>query len=244
MMPDLNLIPAHRQAARQRRVRRGRAVVTCAAYASVVAAVSVGARAVVVREDAAVPGLLDQAAADVALTTETLAKVRGELDAADSLLRSSRAIAEQPDWSTLMALLAAKAGDEVVLKALTVRPQDPPTATAKPAAGRAAAAKPAAADPGVVVTVTGAGPSQAAASQFALRLEATRLFGRVALIDTNRDGFADLPLVSFRIECALGGGAGGPSGPPAAAADGAKAAGGPANRGSAAGRGVATGGEP
>ena len=46
--------------------------------------------------------------------------------------------------------------------------------------------------------------SQAAASQYALRLESTGLFGRVTLLDTNRDTYVGLLLVSFRIECTLG----------------------------------------
>lgn len=237
-MTGINLIPAHRLAARQRRVWRGRCAVTCAGYAAVVAAVTIGARAVTAGGGDSVAGQLDAAAADVDRSAAALTHVRADLDAAESLLRSTRAIAEQPDWSTLLALLAAKADGQVVLKGFAVRPKDPPAPAAPrpPAARGAVAAKPPAPppDPTVLVSISGAGTSQAAASQYALRLEGTGLFGRVALLDTNREPFGERAAVSFRIECTLG--------EPAAGRVTA-AEPGPGRR-DPAGRPVATGGEP
>lgn len=207
MTDRFNLIPAARLIARQRRVWRGRCVVTCAGYAAVVATLTVGARAVVGQGEVELPELLRAASAEVDRNAATLAKVRGDLESTESRLRSSRAIAEQPDWSALMSLLAARAGEQVVLKGFSVRPKDPPAVVAKPGAKPpAAGAKPVVpvAEPGVILNLAGAGRSQAAASQFALRLEATGLFDRVTLLDTTREVVADLPLVTFRVECTMG----------------------------------------
>jgi hypothetical protein len=201
-MTGINLIPARRTEARQRRLWRGRCVVTCAGYVSLVATLIVAARAVLDQGDAGLPALLTTAATEMERTSASLATTRRELDATESLLRSSRAIAEQPDWSGLLGLLAVKAGDQVVLRTVAVRPRETPAAVAaKPAAK--VGAKPAPPDPTLVVSLSGSSRSQAAASEFALRLEATGLFNRVTLLDTSRETFAELPLVSFRIECTL-----------------------------------------
>lgn len=208
-MKMMNLIPAPRLAARQQRIWRGRGVITCAAYAAVVAAVTLAARTVIGVSNNDMPGMLEAAAADIDRVNLVLGKVRGDLDATESMLRSSRAISEQPDWSLLLAMLAAREDGQVVLKAVAVRPKEVPVAPVAPLKpGQKAPAKPAAPpEPIILVSVTGSAISQAEASKFALRLESSGLFKQVSLLDTNRETFADLPLVSFRLECTVAGAA-------------------------------------
>ena len=103
-----------------------------------------------------------------------------------------------------MSLLAAKSGADVVLKGCTVRPRDPappPPPPKKPGAKAAPAPPPA--EPVMLVSVMGRGRSQQAVSQFVLRLESTGLFGRVTLVETNRDNSERVDAIGFRIDCSL-----------------------------------------
>lgn len=209
-MPGLNLIPAHRVEARRQRVVRQRCAAACAGYAALAAAAGAAPHLLFARDavDAGLPDRLAAATGDVSRASGELARARAELGSVESLLRSSRAIAEQPDWSALPALLSAKAGNDVFLKECAVRPKDPlPVAAAKPllptARGAAAKPPPPPRDPTVVVGLSGFGESQASVSQFALRLETTGLFDRVRLLETSRETAVGLPLVAFRIECTL-----------------------------------------
>ena len=55
----------------------------------------------------------------------------------------------------------------------------------------------------MVLGLSGLGLSQAAVSQFVLKLERTGLFARVALIDTSRAALDRTDAIAFRIECSL-----------------------------------------
>ncbi|WP_241180012.1 PilN domain-containing protein [Humisphaera borealis] len=206
-MQALNLIPFHRLESRRRRSLRRGWVVGCACYGALVAAAGAAALAIDTHSGSDLQARLQTAGTEVDRASAEVAGFRTELDRVQSLLRSSRAIAEQPDWSSLLALMATKAGQDVTLKGCSVRPRQVPSPTAgvpKPASPSSPkSVKPAAIDPTLLVNVAGLGASQAAVSQFALRLEGTGLFGRVTLLDTTREPFADKQLVSFRIECTL-----------------------------------------
>jgi len=213
-MPAINLIPAPRLDARRRRSRRNRCVLGCMAYAVAAMAAAVAAHGVWGDADAHVTDRLAEAAADVDQTGKAIAAVRADLDAAHATLRASRSIAEQPDWSAVMALLAAKAGPDVALRACNVRPRDPdpqrtggltpdPKEAKKPGARPANARPEPPPEPVMALTVAGLGKTQYAVSQFALRLEATGLFARVSLIETNREAFERGEAIAFRVECSM-----------------------------------------
>lgn len=200
-MHSLNLIPFRRLEGRRRRSLRRRWFICCAGYSMLVACAAAAALALDSRSGSDVQSRLATAGAEVDRASAEVSQVRTKLEQTSSILRSSRAIAEQPDWSSLLALIAAKAGDNVTLKGCSVRPRQP---APPPAARTGPAAKPAPPpDPTLLVNVLGLASSQAAVSQFALRLESTRLFDRVTLLDTSREPFAGVQLVSFRIECTL-----------------------------------------
>jgi hypothetical protein len=200
-----------------------------------------------VKVDPTVKEKLVEAAKEVDRAGKGIVAVKEQLALADATLRASRSISEQPDWSALMALLAAKAGDEIVLKTCLVRPKDPDrqvdTRSQGPGAleGGARAAQPPPAEPSMVLGLSGLGLSQAAVSQFVLKLEATGLFAKVTLIDTSRAALERTDAIAFRLECSLDEPAAGaptvpllpPIAPPVAAREG---------RGTTSGAGSATAG--
>jgi hypothetical protein len=204
-MKTINLIPAPRMQTRRRRVHRLRCAAGCVAYAGVLGVATAVCHAVLEKSDPQLQNRLTAVGLTIDQTSRSIASTRTELDAAQSTLRASRSIAEQPDWSALLALLASKSGDEIVLKGCAVRPREPerPAAAPDPKKPGPKAAPVPPAEPVMIVALSGLGKSQQAISRFALRLEETRLFGRVALLDTNREGGDRPDAIGFRIECSL-----------------------------------------
>jgi hypothetical protein len=204
-MKTINLIPAPRLQARHRRLQLLRCAAGCVAYAGALGVATVICQAVLEKSDPQVQNRLTAVGLTIDHTTRSIASTRSELDAAMSTLRASRSIAEQPDWSGLLAILASKAGDDIVLKGCLVRPREPERPAAAPDPKKPGP-KPAPAPPSepvMIVALSGLGKSQQAISRFALRLEETRLFGRVMLLDTNRETGDRADAIGFRIECSL-----------------------------------------
>lgn len=204
-MKTINLIPAPRLQARRRRVHRLRCAAGCLAYAGVLGIATAISHAVLETADPQLQNRLTAVGLTIDQTSRSIASTRAQLDAAQSTLRASRSIAEQPDWSALLALLASKSGDEIVLKGCAVRPREPERPAVAPDP-RKPGPKPAPvppSEPVMIVALSGLGKSQQSISRFALRLEETRLFGRVTLLDTNRETGDRPDAIGFRIECAL-----------------------------------------
>src|SRR5687768_6607625 len=103
-MRTMNLIPAHRLAARHRRALRNRCAVGCTAYAAAVLAACAAGHVVLAKADPLVGGRLEDVAEEIDRSGKSIAAVKTELDTAQSTLRASRSIAEQPDWSALLAI--------------------------------------------------------------------------------------------------------------------------------------------
>jgi hypothetical protein len=229
LMTPVNLIPARRLIARERQRHARRCIVICSSWALVMAGVCVLGRGMVpVTADAFVsgsgdgngvatslPARLERAAKDVEAGQQTVAAAREELAAAQATLRATRSIANQPDWSTLLALIGRTTGDDVILRTFELQPQGQAgpgssgtsspkpngrPATAAPGAGAAAASTP---TEGFVLNVSGLARSQFGVTQFVLRLERVGLFSKVALLDTSREPFHDADATSFRIECVI-----------------------------------------
>ena len=199
----INLVPVHRREARVRRIWRGRCIVICVAYSVLILALTTTAYALISRGNDIIPGRLAEAAEEENRVSTALAKTLETLEQKESQLRASRAIAGQPDWSELLALLAAKTQDQITLRGCSVSPRQ--VAAPRMTAVKSAGVKPATPSfAGILVSVSGAGISQTEVSQYALRLESTGLFNRVTIIETARETLADLQLVTFRLECTLG----------------------------------------
>src|SRR2546421_12625776 len=106
-MKSLNLIPAPRRAAKQRRIHLRRCAVACAGWA--VLSVSAAASSHALWRDAEEAQAEDRYATvseDIERTDRAIAAVRSQLAAAQSTLRAHEAIANPPDWSILLAGVA------------------------------------------------------------------------------------------------------------------------------------------
>lgn len=209
-MNGINLIPAPRRAARRRRAHLRYCAAGCAAWA----VVSVGAACVVPAVwgagDSRDTEWLAKVNGEIQQTERTIAGIRAQLTAAESTLRGNQAIAAQPDWSVLLAVLGQMVGGDVVLKSCHVRPVNPNTDGQRPDARRAApraqaeptVAKTSAAQP-FILEAAGIAKDYTSANQFVLRLEQTGLFAKVTLLDTGREAFFDKNAIAFRLECAM-----------------------------------------
>jgi hypothetical protein len=204
-MKSINLIPAARRDAKRRRKHRNACAAACCAY-GVMLACAVGVAHVVCAGDGGggggepLPVRLSKAEAEIERYQQQSAAARSELAAAKATIEANRTVAEQPDWSLLLALLAKTTGEDVVLRSVLVAP--PPNAPQPtPAAGKAG---PAPAAPEVVLELTGVGQSQLAVSQHVLRLEQTGLFSKVTLLDTNREAYVSSHVIGFRLQCQFG----------------------------------------
>lgn len=214
----VNLVPAARLRARRRRRHVRRCAAGCSIYAAAALAAALACRGVWGRADASLPIRLSDAAAAAQRVAKDVAAVRAELDAHSATLRATRSIADQPDWSLLLQLLAAKEGEAIILRECRVLPSDtgplaqgaPPAPSARgkgkaPRTASKSSGQPPGAptEPAMVLGITGLGRSQAAVSQFVLRLEGLHLFAKVTLLETSRETFLGGEAVGFRIECSL-----------------------------------------
>lgn len=214
-MKSVNLIPAPRQVAKRRRVHLRRCAAMCAAWAVLLVVAAVAIRVVWGGDgDAQAGDRLAAVSDDIARTERAMAETRNQLAAAQSTLRAHEAIANQPDWSILLAVLARKIGDDVVLKGVRVHPAgasasaartDPrrTTVMAAPGAGGPGGAGGPIAEPPFVLEASGMAKTHAAANRFVLELEKTGLFAKVTLLDTAREPFLVGEAIAFRLECSL-----------------------------------------
>jgi hypothetical protein len=203
-MKSVNLIPAPRRDAKRRRRQRRACTAVCGAYAIVLAG-AVGFTQLGWRTGGHSLGeRLSATDAAIQRLEHQTAEARSELSAARATVEANRIVAEQPDWSILLALLAKTTGKDVVLKTITIAP---PTTLATPASnaanGGAVASK---STPEFALEVSGVGRTPLAVSQHVLRLEQTGLFSKVALLDTGREAFLNENSVAFRLQCTFGDG--------------------------------------
>lgn len=191
-MPSVNLIPARRRAARLRRRNLRWCAVGCAAYALLAAGAGAAALAAWGGRDAAVARQLAIADKEGERSARALEQTRVEFASTNEVLTTARQIVGQPDWSGLLALVSAKASGQVILKNLQLHPAAAAAADGAPAAH------------GYVLTIEGLGRSPSDVQQYVLRLENSRLFDRVTLLDTRSEPFLDIEVSAFRVECGLG----------------------------------------
>jgi hypothetical protein len=211
-MKSINLIPAPRRAAKRRRVHLRLCTGGCAAWAVLALLAACVSHAVWHGEDPQAGDRLARVSEEMQRTERAMAGVRTQLTAAESKLRANQAIATQPDWSILLALLGQKVENDVVLKSCHVRPASVARGThvaQRPDQRRAGARPQDAASqlppepPPYVLEASGLARSQTAANDFVIRLELTRLFSKVTLLDTTREPFLDKDAIAFRLQCVL-----------------------------------------
>ena len=201
-MNAVNLIPAHRRDAQHRRRRVRIWIGLCAVYGLLL---TVGYGACYAKWGGGGDDLdqqlihtqtqIDSADMTIQRLGTQLTEVRMEMEAV-------QAVAEQPDWSVLLALLAKVRGEDVVLKRCEVQP----TRRAEPTASAADNQTPQepTADRSFLIRLVGYARSQAAVSKFVLRLEDARLFDHVTVMRTTREPFLEDQAVAFHLQCMLG----------------------------------------
>lgn len=209
-MRAINLIPAPRRAAKRRREHLRYCAAGCAAWAILSVAAVFLAPVVWGAGDPGDSERLARFNAEIEQTEHTIAGIRVDLLAAEAKLRGNRAIADQPDWSVLLAVLGEMIGGDVVLKNCYIRPVNPnrdghgtnlrriePRTPSERATAKTTEAAP------FILEAGGIAKDYTAANQFVLRLEHTGLFAKVTLLDTGREAFFDKDAIAFRIECAM-----------------------------------------
>lgn len=191
-MISVNLIPKWRRQQRKLRARRRAWVIAGCVYAALLAigytawrfawsgdARDVGGQLAIARHD------VDEMAHNAAAQRGSLAETRRALAVKDALLG-------QGDFSLLLALAGRLRGDEIVLNrcGLDAATRGPESLPGDPIAPPKFA-------------IQGFGRSQAAVSQFALRLERSGPFQSVSILKSNREPFLTGEAVAFRLECLL-----------------------------------------
>jgi len=228
-MKSVNLIPAPRLVAKRRRVHLRRCAAGCAVWA-VMSVIAAGATQAMWRTaaDPQAEERLALVADEIERTDRAIAATRAQLAAAQSTLRAKEAIANQPDWGVLLAVLAQSIKQDVVLKNCHVHPagrrpgevRRAPAAVAPSASSSTGAA---AESVPFVLDANGMAKDLEAAHRFVSDLEKTGLFARVTLLDTAREPFINGDAIAFRLECSLDEPAAGSPGAPAAPPDAAHA---------------------
>lgn len=132
------------------------------------------------------------------------AKNKKELQKEKINKQSSDVVADHPDWSILLDLLADQRGQDVVLESVSVSPLLPPSSSAADKGdgkgGGAAAERPGA----FVVRLSGFARSQMEVTNFADRLQKTGAFESVSLVQTNARAAETIQLVEYLIQCQIG----------------------------------------
>ena len=195
-MIRVDLIPQSRRDARCCRIVRRRWLVVCVGYAVILTAICTTGH--LIRSDArnALADELDKVTRQITQAKADLQSLRPKLVTAQRTLAANRAVTRQPDWSVLMAFLAKTLGDDVVLRSCRLEPMGEGENEKKE--------KESPRRDGFVLRIAGLGRSQAAVSQFVLRLEQAELFDRVTLVHTAREPFLTGEAFAFQLDCDLG----------------------------------------
>jgi hypothetical protein len=196
-MNGLNLIPEHRKQAASRRWRWRAWLVAWCAGAVLTGGAWAMAHAVWGRDNGPLDAEVRRLAGQIGSATAQRQALEGDLAALEAELAAARAIADQPDWSRLLAFLSDQAQDQVVLSALRLDPVEP--------GARGQGQGPSLNQPGRYrLDLRGFAKTAADVSQLALRLQETGLFEEVKALRAMREPFLAGHAVNFQIQCIIG----------------------------------------
>lgn len=209
-MQSVNYIPSHRLAAKGRRRRTNRWVVIGSAYAALLLGMYACFYALWGGGHRALADERQETDLRIQRTKQAIATVQRQLAAEEMTLEANQALADQPDWSVVLMLLAKSLDDEVVLNRCELKAAPTPAPTTPPTPVPTSA-QPARTNTNTFVLVmAGYGKTVASVSRFVLELERPGLFDQVRLIKTNREPFLSGHAVNFQIECSIGAAQGDP----------------------------------
>lgn len=208
---SVNFVPAPRRISRKRQACIKLWIAITCAYSVVLALVFVVYQSMAGSAVENVDNELAQVSRDIQSTNKQISDVTPSLNESRLTLQASRAVGNQPDWSVLLALLASRLNDRVVLSHCSLTPQNAGTAATPTAPrigiGRATPpdAKTKSGPSHFNLDVRGLAKTQASLSTFVLELEQAGLFARVVLQDAQRVEFVKGEAIQFQIVCTLQG---------------------------------------
>ena len=198
-MKTMNFIPVHRQVLRRQRRRRRIWTVVCIAYALPLIGLASAACLVIKDESPVHETQLGITIGKIEQTQQAIREARARLAPARAQLEATESISLRPDWSILLAHVARQLADDVFLSRVELNQPTPSPASLSsgpPSAGGDGAP--------FVVRVDGYGRTQTAVSDFVVQLEATPLFEKVTILQTDRRRLMADEAVSFELSCLLG----------------------------------------
>jgi hypothetical protein len=193
VMTGVNLIPANRLAAQRRRRRTRAWIVAGAGWAGLVIAACIGVEARWGVDPSAVAEQITQADQRITDLNNKLNEGRRRLNETEIARQTVLSVTDQPDWSILLAIFGRSTGEDIVLRDLSLKPDQ----QTQPSATKSAQPK------GFALQVRGFGRTQPAVSQFVLRLQEIGLFDDVRLVRTGREPVLNTSAVSFEIACTI-----------------------------------------
>ncbi len=195
-MRSVNLMPGYRVEARRRRGRVQRWVTGCGVYTAALACLWIGCQIIWPDGRTAVASDLAQLERETLADQSAAKALRPRLVQAQAILAAAHSIGDQPDWSYLVALAAEQLGEDAVLRLCRLEP-----------ARLDRAQPPGTVDPASIaryrLQLEGYGRTQEAVFGYVRRLEATKLFTSVTLIETRGEAFHDGQAIAFQILCIL-----------------------------------------
>ena len=150
---------------------------------------------------------MDALNARIAESERLASQTRTATREVQAALAAARTVADQPDWGSLLSVIAARLGEDAVLSNCSLEPAEAaavPSAPQNGAPGQKGQPAPIAARPSRYrLTLAGLARTQEAVSRLTLEYTNAHLFDSVNIVETRRSTFLDQPAVAFRIECAI-----------------------------------------
>lgn len=197
-MKGVNLIPQSLRAARSRRRRMRRWTLACAAYGAALLMSCAVIRGLWSSDSRTLNSDIAATAHRIDDANRMIAGLRVQVADLQEKSRTSTAIADQPDWSILLAALSATTDEELVLREVRLGPAPGSGAGNRNAADALYATRK------YQLALRGVARSAAGSSKFVTRLEQMQFFDEVKLLRTSRETFLNGQAVGFEIECTFG----------------------------------------
>ena len=202
----VNLMPARKREAKARKVHLAKWGTTLAVYGAMLVLGSFLCRHYADADLGEVESQIRKASVETGVNARVAQGLVEELARSRQKLDTALAVGQQPDWGSLLDLVAKDLGDNLVLE--MCRLQRFRGAERAPAAGAPAPGPQEGLGEQFLLNVSGLARSQSDVSACMLRLEQTGLFDRVKLIQTNRHTFLSNNVVGFDLECTFQGSGG------------------------------------
>ncbi len=214
-MIHINLIPQHRIDKRQKRTRVRLWGIGGSAFAILALCGAMSFSAFWGQANREVTQKLAQAKKEVTRIHDETTALTPELMEAAIQLEASRAVAIQPDWSVLMALLGEIRGDNIVLSRCLLSPIIPikkqTRSNSRPLLGRPSAVKQPTSNKRTrkplhfKLIIQGVARTQSDVTRFVVQLENEKsIFNRVKLLGTEPKTVGDHSAIQFKLECSIG----------------------------------------